>query len=207
MPVKFVQQVREGLWLGVWEITEQENELIQLSGKQLLPDNFVLMKSEIQRKQSLCGRLLVRQLSYLAYKSFNGITKNENGKPFLKAKSGFISISHTKHFAAATLSTKGSTGIDLEAITPRILKVIPRVSSPEELLKIKDSKDATLYWCAKEALYKLYDKPGLDFSEQLQVQKTTNNKYAGFIYDNNLKLAIDLEVLELDNFMLVYAFS
>jgi len=206
MPIKFVQQIEDDLWLGVWEINEQENELIQLSGEALLPDNYLSLKSEIQRKQSLCGRLLVKHLSQQVFHQFYGIYKNENGKPFLKNIEGYISISHSKQFASATLSTKSSTGVDIEAISPRILKVIPRVTSDEEYKNIHTEKDATFYWCAKEALYKLYDKLGLDFSKQLKVELIAENKYRGNVLDNNESHIAQLGQIEFEGFVLVYAF-
>lgn len=206
MPIKFEQQVEEHLWLGIWEITEQENELIQLSGEALLPDNYFSLKSDVQRKQSLCGRLLVKHLSQKVYHQFYGIYKNENGKPFLTNLPGFVSISHSKHFAAATLNTKNSTGVDIEATRPKILKVIPRVTSKEELKHISNEKEATHFWCAKEALYKLYDKPGLDFSKQLLVQKLSTLQFSGLIIDGDKRLKIRLGTMEFEGFILVWAF-
>ena len=206
MPIKFVQQVEESLWLGVWEINEQENELMQLSGEALLPDNYFSLKSEVQRKQSLCGRLLVKHLAQKVFQQFYGIYKNENGKPFLTNLHGFVSISHSKQFAAATLSTKSSTGVDIEAIRPRILKVIPRVTSEEEFNHIHTETEATLYWCAKEALYKLYDQPGLDFAKQLQVKKIADIQFTGLIVDEESQLNVQFGKMEFEGFMLVYAF-
>ena len=206
MPAKFYKQMPNGLWLGLWEISETENELIDLSGKALLPDNFFSIKSELQRKQSICGRLLIKELSLKVNPTFEGIYKNEHGKPLLKNLDGHISISHSKHFVTASLHTKNATGVDIEKISPRMRKVLPRICSKEELLLITDDKLGTFFWCAKEAMYKLYGQSGVHFAEQLEVKKE-DGLYFGFIKDDKIEIKVKLASIEIEDFVMVWAVS
>lgn len=203
MPIKFIKDLPNGLKLGLWEISETEDELLKLSGKALLPDSFGSIKSELQRKQTLAGRLLIKHLSTQVYKAFHGILKNAQGKPLLKNLNGHISISHSKNFAAATLHKQFPTGVDIEKTSARMHRVIPRVCSIEEQAEIKDDKTATFFWCAKEALYKLYGKEGMHFNKQLLVD--TSNGYTGRILDEDQEINVELESMEFDDFVLVFA--
>jgi len=203
MPVIFFKEVADECWLGVWKITESEKELLELSGRALLPDNFFFIKSELQRKQSLSGRLLIKQLALKMYDTFLGMYKNKQGKPLLNNLDGHISISHSKQYAVAISHKAKSVGIDIEKISPRMDRVISRVCSAEEQSNINDHKNATFYWCAKEAMYKLYGKEGLHFNQQLLVMPP--NKLQGVIIDADMKIEVQLSSMEVEDFVLVWA--
>ncbi len=105
-----------------------------------------------------------------------------SGRPLLKSMpETHISISHSRHYAAFMISKQCRTGIDIEEYSNRILKIRSRFLNDEEesLLHHIFAKQAYsskeelillyLHWCAKEAMYKALDIPGLDFKQDLGV--------------------------------------
>ena len=75
----------------------------------------------------------------------------------------YISISHTKGYAAVAYSTAGPIGLDIERISDRVERIAHRFTSTDEAAYIDThgQQDRPMYhlinWSAKEALYKLLD--------------------------------------------------
>jgi phosphopantetheinyl transferase len=95
-------------------------------------------------------------------------------------------------------------GIDLEQPKEKLLKVAPRVLSNEELIDAgTDIVKHCIYWCAKEALYKLDGKGGLHFSTQLLI-KPFERRLEGFIkgriHQNEFELGYQVN----NDFVVVY---
>lgn len=82
------------------------------------------------------------------------------GSPFLDdCNSLYISISHCRNRVAIAFSPS-PVGIDIEAVSPRTLRVIERITTENERvaisLNVSDANRATRLWCAKESAFKLY---------------------------------------------------
>ena len=77
----------------------------------------------------------------------------------------FISISHTRGYAAVAYSTKGPIGLDIEHISDRVERIASRFTTQAEAsyIDVHDGHERLMYhlinWSAKETLYKLYDTP------------------------------------------------
>ena len=101
----------------------------------------------------------------------------ESGKPYLN-NGVKVSISHSHNWLAVLFSTTHEVGIDIEKVRDKILKVKHKFLSEKELRELKDAslEKYTLYWCAKEALYKASGISGLLFAEQLFIES--------FVYSN-----------------------
>jgi phosphopantetheinyl transferase len=101
------------------------------------------------------------------------ITYSETGQPQIKGHC--ISFSHTKNTVAVALADI-PVGIDIEELSPRILRLYSRFMSEEEMsaCDLNNLQDLYYYWCAKEAMYKWFAKKNLDFIEDLQVFKNEN---------------------------------
>ena len=75
----------------------------------------------------------------------------------------FISISHTRGYAAVAYSTAGPIGLDIEHISDRVERIADRFTSPAEAeyIDTHEPQERVLYhlinWSAKETLYKLFD--------------------------------------------------
>lgn len=81
------------------------------------------------------------------------------GRPFLDGcDSVYISISHCGNHAAIALSSS-PVGIDIEAVSPRTLCVIERITTEYERASVfpttLNEELATRIWCAKESAFKL----------------------------------------------------
>ena len=100
------------------------------------------------------------------------------GKPNVKDKKIFISISHSKNFVAFANDTS-PIGIDIEELSPRILKVWSRYLHPEEfaIFDTKSIFDLTVAWTIKEALFKLNTKTGIDFKNDLRIKSKEGNTF------------------------------
>ncbi len=123
-----------------------------------------------QRVEWLACRIAVRQLVEKQGILYNGLVKDQYGKPHLIGANAHISISHTGGWAAAVLHRSRPVGIDVEPIRDQFTRVVPRVLSAPEIAHANgDPARLAVYWCAKECLYKLYGKRQLTFREHLYI--------------------------------------
>jgi phosphopantetheinyl transferase len=100
------------------------------------------------------------------------------GKPNVKDKNKYISISHSKNFVAFANDTS-PIGVDIEELSPRILKVWSRYLHPEEFAIFDTTSifDLTVAWTIKEALFKLNTKTGIDFKNDLRIKSKDGNTF------------------------------
>lgn len=192
--------------LGIWNITEQEEELEDL----LRPspqekDHLTTIKAPQRRLHWLAGRLLAAH--YLP--DAKQIEYSATGQPRLPRSSQYFSIAHSGQYAALSLAEK-PTGVDIELIAPRIRKVAGRFMHPEELSQAAQCPgDDTLliYWCAKEALIKWCADPSIDFRHHIRIEPFTNKgngTIAALINCHETRNQVDLLYEKLDQYMLVY---
>ncbi len=153
-------------------ITEDESML--RAGLILAPseeDDLSSISHPAQRVEWLACRVAVRQLAEGQGLSYAGLQKDPFGKPHLVGLSGSISLSHTGGWAAAVFHRSRPVGIDIEPIRDQFSRVVPRVLSADEIAHADGNPSRlAVYWCAKEALYKLYGKRNLTFREHLHVE-------------------------------------
>jgi len=109
MPFIFSKNIENRAHLALWRINEDIDTLIPL----LDPNKEESMqisqlRNEQRIKQWLACRIIIKKLLADIGKEYNGISKDKNGKPFLKETSCSISISHSKNYAAAILTEERS---------------------------------------------------------------------------------------------------
>ncbi|MCL1867333.1 MAG: 4'-phosphopantetheinyl transferase superfamily protein [Paludibacter sp.] len=110
------------------------------------------------------------------------IVHDENGKPFLKDNPLKISISHSKTEVAVIVDREKQVGIDIEAISQKILRLAERFLSKKELEEIPQStENYTLAWATKETAFKIIGKKATDFRQSLEIQKIEKNDNFGII--------------------------
>lgn len=147
--------------IGLWHITED----LSFFETALAPGAIT---HETKRKQWYASRLLANEISANSI----SIVNHANGKPVIENSNTHISISHTQHMAAVILSSGSPVGIDIEMVHPKVERIAHKFLSPEELANISDVnriEKLILYWSAKESMYKLFGKGGLEFKTQLSV--------------------------------------
>ena len=163
--VRFIHNAE--ISLGLWEITEEP-----LFFEQAIPYRAIASNPG-QQLQQLASRMVLYALQPSF--SFDQIQFNPAGKPFLPGGIQF-SISHTRGFAAGIVSAEIPVGIDIERISPRVLKIEKKFLNPHEyaLLASLTEQDrivfSSLFWSIKETVYKCWGNGGVDFSEQIRIQ-------------------------------------
>jgi len=191
----------------IWKISETETELqngLSLSSEAL--KRLSKRKSGVHRKGYLAIRQLLKSLGITPE-----IHQYDNiGAPYL-TDGRFISISHAGDTAAVVISSE-SVGIDLEHYKDKIKRVAPRFLHISEGQMLKDFDEIsylTQLWTAKEALYKLYKKPGLIFSEQLRIQpfQKGDTKGRGSVIEKSKQTHFPLQFRRFTNYCLTLATS
>ena len=190
--------------LGIWKLAETEEEL-----RAVLPGIFY--NEELQkivhaqkRLEWLSSRCLCHVLLAEMQLPPAAILKDECGKPFLSGGAGQLSFSHSGEYAVAILHLHCRVGIDLEPAREKIARVAPRVFSEEELKHADSLEKQTLYWCAKEALYKLYGKRELNFKNEIRISYS-EGRYSGSVHRYGEDHHAELTVGRIGEYTMVYA--
>ncbi len=206
MPLLAYRQPFPELHIGLWLITETEEALFELAGEKQGEDLLIQSSGNRLKVQRLAVRILLQNLcgrSDLSYKA--------SGKPFLEGSPMHISVSHTNEMAAVITNSKEGTGIDIEMIKPRIALLATKFMSDNELECVENNDKVDLlhiYWCAKEALYKLYGNKELFFIEHIRIDpfrySGTKGVFTGSIETKDMNRKFHLCYEKVNGHMLVY---
>lgn len=145
--------------IAIWHITESPDTLYALLATAKYDVQLAAKKNDSRRAEWLAVRLLVKEL----FGSEAEVAYHPTGRPYLKGADTYISISHTRDYAAVAYSTAGPIGLDIEHISDRVERIAHRFTSTDEAAYIDThgQQDRPMYhlinWSAKEALYKLLD--------------------------------------------------
>ena len=212
MPLFKTEIVNEACLWGLWEITETLPQLYTLWTPNEHDTAYLLSIShEGRRKQTLASRVLVQQLLQHWGKYYLGIIKNRNGQPLLSGHEYYVSVSHTEHYATAILHQSCPVGIDIEPVKEKLVRIIPRILSADEYWHANNNPDMLcVYWCAKEALYKLYSLRQLSFREQINVNSfdfRENGTLFGTIRTDRYLIHCAVFYQKIHNFIVAYTFE
>lgn len=164
--IKTITQA-EGL-IGVWQLSETLNELLSHFSDQELKDPAYLQYTHEKRKiEWLATRALIKLLIGDDF----SISYAESGKPILDhTRYKNISISHSRYFAAVYIHEKLHVGIDIEDATRNYNSIEKKYLSDTELAQAsKNPLLQCLYWCAKEAIFKLVPDHDVEFRNQIHI--------------------------------------
>ena len=194
--------------IGVWQITETEQELINLSATPTDEmEEISFIKSESLRKQ----RLAVRALLNALFEEKVYLRHHDNGKPYLENNPTNISITHTEKYVAVILHEENDCGIDVESLDRDFSAVEKKALSEDEIEDLEDEKrneQLAIYWCAKEAIFKLLSRYNVDFAEQIEVERFRprgeGELEATFIDKNEDEQEFDLRYMTFDRHVLVW---
>lgn len=165
--------------IGIWKFTESVAELIpSFSETELNDPNFRKYTHGKRQVEWLATRLLIRQLIGPEFK----IEYRATGKPIIiHSQYRHISISHSREFASIILHEELNVGIDIEEIFRDYNRIEKRFLSEEELLRVAQNQNLQcLYWCAKEAVFKLVEDDGIDFKKQIHISEIQSKLTARF---------------------------
>ncbi|MBQ1396677.1 MAG: 4'-phosphopantetheinyl transferase superfamily protein [Eubacterium sp.] len=194
--------------IGVWQITETEEELKELSSTPSDEmEEISFIRSESLRKQ----RLAVRALLNTLFDDKVYLSHHDNGKPYLENNPVNISITHTEKYVAVILHEEENVGIDIESLDRDFSAVEKKALSEDEIDDLEDDKrneQLAIYWCAKEAVFKLLSRYNVDFAEQIEIERFRprgeGELEATFTSKKDDEEEFDLEYITFDRHVLVW---
>ena len=193
--------------IGVWRITETEEELKELSSTPSDEmEEISFIRSESLRKQ----RLAVRALLNTMFDEKVYLSHHDNGKPYLENNPVNISITHTEKYVAVILHEEENVGIDIESLDRDFSAVEKKALSEDEIDDLEDEKrneQLAIYWCAKEAVFKLLSRYNVDFAEQIEIERFRprgEGELEATFTSKNDEEEFDLEYITFDRHVLVW---
>ncbi len=190
----------------IWKIEESYDALfkeITLTDRSLARVNK--MKSELHQR----GFLSVRHLLAAEGYTDHDLYYDENGKPHL-TNGKHISITHSFIFSAIIISDI-EVGIDVEKKREKIIKIAHKFTEIDEYQKLnyKDViiRKLTIVWCAKESLYKSFNRVGLTFLNHIYVEDFSlyYNQTTANVNFEDKEEEYDVWFLEFEGFTCAYA--
>ena len=198
----------EGCQLGIWLIRESFEDLrsrVTLNNEDLITlENF---KNQNRKIEWLSVRTLANEMAGRNVR----IIYNSERKPFIEDNSYNISISHSNEFTSILLSKDRRVGIDLEFMSHRIEGIADRfmnrmenVTSDPGLIQYH----LYIYWCAKEALYKICDKREIHFKKDIFIDNfdpEEKGELVGTVKTDKGKEKFNLSYFRVNNYAIVWS--
>ena len=208
MPLYLKKELENEAVIGVWQVTETEEELKQLSATPTDEmEEISFIKSESLRRQRLAVRALLNEL----FDEKVYLSHHDNGKPYIENNPINISITHTEKYVAVILHDEEEVGIDIESLDRDFTAVEKKALSEDEIDDLDDDKrneQLAIYWCTKEAIFKLVSVYNVDFAEQIEVEhfrpKGEGELEATFVDKDEDEQEYDLEYMTFDRHVLVW---
>ena len=209
MPLYLKKELEDKTRIGVWQVTETEEELKALTSvpsDELEEISFI--RSESLRRQKLAVRALLDEM----FEDKVYLSHHDNGKPYIENCVTNISITHTEKYVAVILNDNEDVGIDIESLSRDFSSVEKKALSEDEIDDLEEDEkrngQLAIYWCAKEAIYKMLGQYDVNFAEQIEVEKFRPKKdgelEATFEDEDGYEEEFDLEYIIFDNHVLVW---
>ena len=210
MPViKYEQINAKSSWV-VWKTDETIGDFMrQVSLDVHDRQDLALISHASKKLEWFSSRLAVKYLLQRQQLMFNGITKDQFNKPFLKNHSSHISISHSFPFATAIIHTEKPVGIDIEQPRGKILKVAGKfLNATEREFASNDLELLSILWSAKEVLYKIHGRKKLTFRQHLFIEPFDKNDEGNIscsiVFDENRFQNYQLKFQKIDRHYVVF---
>jgi phosphopantetheinyl transferase len=207
MPIFFQHQINDTTRLGIWKIEETEEFF-----KGNVPQHRDVTHPH-KRLQHLAGRFLLQFL--FPDFPYALIRIADTRKPFLPDEQFHFSISHCADYAAAIVSKDRRVGIDVEMPSSKIERIKEKFLNEEEFkifnIHIQQStlnvQLLTSLWSAKESVFKWYGDGGVDFKENILLNKRHegNETIDCFFTKNKQQLSIHYRLF--DHLVLAWVMS
>ncbi len=201
------EYVKPQCLLGMWET--DEDFITLYSGLNLDEEEISMLNSfgNYSRKlEWLTARSLLNEMVG------NDVRIHYNGKrkPFLDDGRYNISISHSNRLTAILLSEVHRVGIDIENMSGEITILSEKFLSDEEKAAVKEEMGKYhiyLYWCAKEALYKICDKQDINFRKDILIEPfvpRNHGNITGRVLNRSVNEKFRLEYFRYGNYSIVW---
>lgn len=205
MAIILHEKFADGSSWAVWKIEESLDQLVALS---MYPERMQQaaagMMLDKRKIEFIISRLLLQSLTG----EFIEVEYLPSGKPYPAKKDFRISLSHTEGYVAAMIHPDYDPGIDIEYISPRVLRVDSRFLSSREKAAIppEDQLIQTLVlWSAKESVFKSLGQEGVEFNSQLNSDSFKLSDSGSFLIRESRtddRIVFPIQYLVRDNFVL-----
>ncbi|HEV7350665.1 4'-phosphopantetheinyl transferase family protein [Telluribacter sp.] len=209
MPLHYSETLAGDCRILLWKLEENEDSL-----RALLPvtddhTELATITHPQKRREWLAGRVLIKTLAEQQLTtSYKGMWKDEHGKPFLVDSTCPISITHTVDYVAGVLHEHRPVGIDMEKIHPKLIRTAPKYLSEAELAHAgEDVAKLCIYWCAKEALYKLHGRKKVSFKDAIAIEsfEVTSTTLYGTLTEADLRVSARVHIRWVKDYCLAVA--
>ena len=194
----------ESLLCKLWRIDELE-EIMDPNNELNSEDYQILLKRKANhlRRQFLASRKLIGLINpdlRISYKEDIPILSDNRN----------ISISHSDEIVTVLISKENGIGVDVEKINNKVHSVASKFLSSNEIQffgKAPSTRQLIRAWTAKEAVYKAIKKPGINFSDNIILDKfndkakSANAKFISSDQETTFKLYF----YDLDDYCLTIA--
>ena len=199
MALLSIRHLWDDVNLGIWAIEDTVEQLFEQYPhlkdlKVYLDEKY---KNEGRKKEILAVRALLYEMTH--EESSKRISHEPSGKPLLKGY--FISISHTKGYAAVIMSKTRNVAVDIEYVSDRVSKIVDKFIRSDE-----DSSTIEVQlknWCAKETVYKYFSEEDLQYSEMRLHDLSSSH---ALVDDLKIKKTIDVFFDTNSQYVLAYSY-
>lgn len=200
MPLLLSKKIDNQSAYAVWKISETTDQL-----KGMIPEKAPEHYHPSKQAEWMATRMLVENLCSRFDLKYDGIVKDEFGKPFLKNLSAQISISHSYPIASAMIHKQSPCGIDVEWPREKMARIQHKFLNEEEISYEDNTRALCIIWAAKEAIYKRYGKKQLSFKDNIVV-KIDKDHLSGWIIMDGVRSEVPLFYEQVKQYLLVYSF-
>jgi phosphopantetheinyl transferase len=193
--------------LGVWKIEEDLHTLLEMVD--MSPEDkkrYEIYRSTSRKTEFLSVRALLAEVLGRDAR----IVYNKNNKPFIKDGSHFISITHSNKLTAILMSRNERVGIDLEYMRVNINAFASKfLNRNEKITRRWADRTYHLYihWCAKEAIYKICDKEGINIVNDITIEPFAvqeSGEIRGTVKNERIDDQFTLYYSRYDNYTIVW---
>jgi 4'-phosphopantetheinyl transferase len=170
MPIIKEFEILDDCRVAIWEVAESLDwfqQYVFVTEHELI--DFQKITHPTKQLEWFAVRAVVQYLVLpLVY---DGLIKDQYGKPHLRCHNAHISITHTAKYVAAAFHSDEAVGIDIERVSEKIRRIAHKFLNTDELAEAdNDLEKLASYWCAKEALYKLHGTKQLSFKQNISIE-------------------------------------
>jgi len=155
-----------------------------------------------RKKEFVATRFLRTELVGLKHINYDSV-----GAPFIN-DSDFISISHSKNIVGIAISKEFKIGLDIEYAQSKINAIKHKFLHESELesFDCNSEIELTKIWTAKEVLYKIAGKKGINFRTELVLNKMSQEKWRGTIKSEtdscSASFSTEINIFEIDTIII-----
>lgn len=173
MPLAREINIDHGLLL-LWELTEDLEWLKAQFPLVQTDPTFHSLRNTKRQKEWLSIKMMLKHIGCTDLT----VSYTNNGQPQIKhAHYQHISISHSNQLAGIFLHPNKPVGLDIESLNRNFSSIEKKYLSPQEIELVQKHENwHCLFWCAKEAVYKIAGIPGIHFANQITLIPEANHQ-------------------------------